>query len=80
MMQAYAHRLQEARERDLAAGNEAFSDSYRKSNQEWIRYRDAECARRREFAPPGVAPDDYRIACVIELTRRRLVDMKSPGQ
>ena len=76
LMQAYAHRLQEARERDLAAGNEAFSDSYRKSNQEWIRYRDAECARRRDSAPPGVGPDDYQMACMIELARRRLVDMR----
>lgn len=76
LMQAYAHRLQEARERDLAAGNEAFSGSYRKSNREWIQYRDAECARRRDYAPAGVSPDDYELACVVELTRRRLADMR----
>ena len=76
LMQAYAHRLQEARERDLAAGNDAFTDGYRKSNQEWIQYRDAECARRRDDVPAGVSPDNYELACVVELTRRRLVDMR----
>jgi len=76
LMQAYAHRFQEARERDLAAGNEAVSDGYRKSNQEWIQYRDAECARRRDHAPAGASPDDHELACVVELTRRRLVDMR----
>jgi len=76
LMQTYAHRLLEARERDLAAGNEEFSDRYRKSNREWIQYRDAECARRRDYAPAGASPDDYELACVVELTRRRLVDMR----
>jgi uncharacterized protein YecT (DUF1311 family) len=76
LMQAYANRLQEARERDLAAGNEAFSDGYRKANQAWIQYRDAECARRRDYTPAGASPDDYEVACVVELTRRRLVELR----
>ena len=40
------------------------------------RYRDAECARRRDFAPAGVSPDDYAVACSVELIRRRALDMR----
>ena len=76
LMQVYAHSFQEARERDSGAASEPFSDAHRKSNAAWRQYRGAECARRRDFAPPGVGPDDYQMACMIELTRRRLVDMK----
>lgn len=76
LMQVYAHSFQEARERDSGATSEPFTDAYRKSNEAWRQYRDAECAHRRDSAPPGVGPDDYQIACMIELTRRRLVDMR----
>lgn len=41
--------------------------AYRKSNEEWREYRDAECARR--------ADEDQKLACVIDLTRRRALDM-----
>jgi uncharacterized protein YecT (DUF1311 family) len=71
LTQAYAQRFQEANERGggvLAA--------YRKANEEWREYRDAECARRRDHAPAGVAADDYQLACVIDLTRRRALDMR----
>ena len=67
----YAQRFQEANERGgpvLAA--------YRKSNDAWREYRDAECARRRGQSPAGIEPDDYQLACVIELTRRRALDMR----
>jgi uncharacterized protein YecT (DUF1311 family) len=67
----YAHRFQEANER-----GEATLAAFRKSNDEWKRYRDAECARRRDFAPAGVSPDDYAVACSIELIRRRALDMR----
>ena len=76
LMQAYAHRLLEARERDLAAGNEDLAAAYRKSNEAWLRYREGECARRREYTPEGVRPDDFQLACIVELTRRRLADMR----
>ena len=76
LTQLYAQRFQEANERDLAAGNQALTNAFRKSNQEWLQYRDAECARRREHTPEGVRPDDYELACIVELTRRRLVDMR----
>jgi uncharacterized protein YecT (DUF1311 family) len=67
----YAQRFQEANERGgpvLAA--------YRKSNDAWREYRDAECARRRSQTPAGIEPGDYQLACIIELTRRRALDMR----
>jgi uncharacterized protein YecT (DUF1311 family) len=68
---AYAERFQEANER-----GEGALAAFRKSNDEWRQYRDAECARRRELAPAGISPDDYVIACSIELTRRRALDVR----
>jgi uncharacterized protein YecT (DUF1311 family) len=67
----YAHRFQEANER-----GERSLAAYRKANDEWREYRDAECARRRELAPSSVAPEDYQLACVTDLTRRRALDMR----
>jgi hypothetical protein len=32
--------------------------------------------RRRDLAPQGVAADDYQLACMVELTRRRGLDMR----
>jgi len=72
----YAHRFQEARERDDGTGKEASADSFRKSNDEWRQYRDAECARRRDQAPKGTAAEDHQLACMVELTRRRAIDMR----
>jgi uncharacterized protein YecT (DUF1311 family) len=71
LSQVYAYRFQEANER----GEKSLA-AYRKANDEWREYRDAECARRRELAPSGVSPDDYQTACVVELTRRRALDMR----
>jgi uncharacterized protein YecT (DUF1311 family) len=76
LMQMYAMRFQDARERDDKTKNEAAIAAYRKSNDEWRQYRDAECARRRDYTPEGVAADDYQIACVVDLTRRRALDMR----
>jgi uncharacterized protein YecT (DUF1311 family) len=76
LTQAYASRLTDVRQIDVAAGNEAASDRYRASNKAWLAYREAECKRRRDFTPAGINPDDYELACAIELTRRRLVDMR----
>jgi uncharacterized protein YecT (DUF1311 family) len=71
LMQVYAYRFQEANER----GEKSLA-AYRKANDEWREYRDAECARRREVAPSGVAAEDYQAACMVELTRRRALDMR----
>ncbi len=76
LTQAYAQKLTEARQLDVAAGNEEPSDRFRASNKAWLQYRDAECQRRKDQTPTGIAPGDYQLACTIELTRRRLVDMR----
>ena len=67
----YAHRFQEANER----GDRSLA-AYRASNDEWRQYRDAECRRRQDLSPAGVSPEDYQLACTIELTRRRALDMR----
>ncbi|HEU5178136.1 MAG TPA: lysozyme inhibitor LprI family protein [Burkholderiales bacterium] len=72
----YAHRFQEARERDDGTGKEASADAFRKANEEWRQYRDAECARQRDQAPKGSAAEDHQLACMVELTRRRALDMR----
>ena len=74
--QLYAQHFQRARERDLASGSEKALAANRKSNEEWRRYRDAECARRRDDAPPGASADDVQLACIVELTRRRALDLR----
>lgn len=76
LMQAYSAQFQEARERDSKAGNEAAANTFRKANEEWRQYRDAECQRRRDHTPKGVAPEDFQLACAVELTRRRALDMR----
>jgi uncharacterized protein YecT (DUF1311 family) len=78
LAQLYALRFQEARERDAntGGGNEDAVAAYRKSNDEWRQYRNAECARKRDHAPPDFAPGDYQLACAIDLTRRRALDMR----
>lgn len=68
LTQAYAGRFQEARDADAKAGNENASNAIRRSNQAWLAYRDAECARR----PAG----DARKACIVDLSRRRLADVR----
>ena len=61
--QLYAIRFQEANER-----GEAAVAAYRKANDEWRQYRDAECQRREG--------EDRQLACVVDLTRRRIWDMR----
>ena len=67
----YANRFQEAIQR-----GEPSLAAYRKSNDEWREYREAECARRRDLAPSDIAPQDYELGCRVELTRRRALDMR----
>jgi uncharacterized protein YecT (DUF1311 family) len=68
--QLYATRFQEANERGDAA-----LAAYRKSNDEWRQYRDAECQRRRDAGTSGDA-DARQRACIVDLTRRRAWDMR----
>jgi len=63
--QLYAERFQEANTR-----GEAAVAAYRKSNDEWRQYRDAECERQ------GADGEERRIACIVDLTRRRAWDMR----
>jgi uncharacterized protein YecT (DUF1311 family) len=76
LAQVYAVAFQEARERDFNTKTEDFTTAYRKSNDEWREYRDAECARRRVLAPADIPADDYQLACFVDLTRRRGLDMR----
>lgn len=76
LTQAYAVRFQDARERDHGSGKEDSVDGFRRANDEWRQYRDAECARRRQAVPPGPNAEDLQLACMIDLTRRRALDMK----
>jgi uncharacterized protein YecT (DUF1311 family) len=71
LLQIYAERFQEANEKGGAV-----LAAYRKSNDEWREYREAECARRRDAAPAGASPDDVQMGCMVELTRRRLLDVR----
>jgi uncharacterized protein YecT (DUF1311 family) len=71
LSQVYAYRFQEANER----GEKSLA-AYRKANDEWRQYRDAECARRGGLPPSGVSAENYHAACMVELTRRRALDMR----
>ena len=64
LTQIYAQRFQEAHER----GEDTLA-AYRKSNEQWREYRDAECLRRAR----SVAKDakQQQLACQVELTRQR---------
>lgn len=66
----YAEGLEEAARRGPAA-----EAAFRKSNEEWRGYRDAECKRRRDIGTSGT-PDERELACKIDLTRRRAQDLK----
>lgn len=63
LTQVYAQTFQEANE-----AGETVLAAYRRSNKEWLEYRDAECARRRS--------EEARLACIIDLTRRRALDAR----
>ena len=76
LTQSYAVLFQEARERDHDAGNENAVGAFRKANEEWRQYREAECARRQEQRKPGANPDLARMNCMVELTRRRALDVR----
>jgi uncharacterized protein YecT (DUF1311 family) len=76
LAQVYANGFQQARERDFETKGESFTLAYRKSNAEWLQYREAECGRRRGLAPKGIGAHEYELACVVDLTRRRALDMR----
>jgi uncharacterized protein YecT (DUF1311 family) len=70
LVEAAAFRFQDSLEADARAGNENASSAYRNAAVAWRGYRDAECARR---GPAG--SDEWR-ACMVDLTRRRYLDLR----
>lgn len=69
-----ADQLGSAREADTRAGNEAATAVFRKSDDAWRHYRDAECARRG--AAQSQSESEPWLACMVELTRRRALDLR----
>lgn len=70
LVEVAAFRFQDSLEADAKAGNEKASSAYRDSATSWRAYRDAECARRA-----AAGSDEWR-ACMVDLTRRRYLDLK----
>ena len=68
LIELYATHTVDVRQIDAKAGNENASNSFRRGADAWTAYRDAECARR----PVG----DERKACMVDLTRRRALDLR----
>ena len=77
MQQAAEQELQEVYARLFQQANErggAVLDSYRRSNDAWRAYVDAECARRG--AQAGERTPQVELACRVELMRRRAAEMR----
>jgi hypothetical protein len=70
LVEVAAFRFQDSLEADAKAGNENASSAYRNAASTWRAYRDAECARR------GAAASDAWRACMVDLTRRRYLDLQ----
>jgi hypothetical protein len=70
LIEVAAYRFQDALEADAKTGNENASNTYRNSAASWRAYRDAECARRGE-----TGSDAWR-GCMVDLARRRDLDLK----
>ena len=70
LVEVAAFRFQDSLEADAKAGNENASSAYRNSAAAWRTYRDAECARR------GAGGSDEWRACMLDLTRRRYLDLR----
>lgn len=68
LTELYSKHTVDARQTDAKAGNDNTLNAFRRGAEAWRAYRDAECARR----PAG----DERKACVLDLTRRRALDLR----
>jgi uncharacterized protein YecT (DUF1311 family) len=68
LLELYSRYTVEARQADANSGNDNASSAFRRGADAWKTYRDAECARR----PAG----DERKACILDLTRRRALDLR----
>jgi hypothetical protein len=70
LIEVAAFRFQDSLDADAKAGNEDASNAYRNAAGAWRAYRDAECARR------GAASSDAWRGCMVDLTRRRYLDLQ----
>jgi hypothetical protein len=70
LVEVAAFRFQDSLEADAKAGNENASSAYRNAAAAWRAYRDAECARR------GAAGTDAWRGCMVDLTKRRYLDLR----
>lgn len=66
----YASLFVDSRAQDEKAGNEVASGIFRRSSEAFLAYRAAECARR------GAAGSEPHKACLVDLTRRRGLDLR----
>ncbi len=70
LIEVAAFRFQDSLEADAKAGNETASSAYRNAAVAWRAYRDAECARR------GAGGGDMWRGCMVDLTKRRYLDLQ----
>lgn len=70
VVEVAAFHFQDSLEADARAGNENASNAYRNAAATWRAYRDAECARR------GAGGSDTWRGCMVDLTRRRYLDLQ----
>jgi hypothetical protein len=70
LVEVAAFRFQDSLEADTKAGNENASNAYRNAAAAWRAYRDAECARR------GAGGSDEWRGCMVDLTKRRYLDLQ----
>jgi hypothetical protein len=70
LIEVAAFRFQDSLDADAKAGNQDASNAYRNAAGAWRAYRDAECARR------GAAGSDAWRGCMVDLTRRRYLDLQ----
>lgn len=69
----------EARELDRLSSRRAENALKLSISQDaWRAYREAECARRRAAMEPGTGAGDSHLACRIELTQARAVELAEP--
>ncbi len=66
----YAGLFVDARAQDDKAGNENAANAFRRSSEAFLAYRAAECARR------GAAGSEPHKSCMVDITRRRALDLR----
>jgi hypothetical protein len=70
LVEVAAFRFQDSLEADAKAGDGNASSAYRNAAAAWRAYRDAECARR------GAGGSDEWGSCMVDLTKRRYLDLR----